>query len=132
MSAYEEFLNTRKKAAKLSDQKIGWKGFIRCNLSEGDKETVNQLAEETEREDNVFWFLSQLHKGYSIKIKPGDGGSTYNVQLMDVNPASGMAGWVLTAFHPDLHVALTTLRYKHEVLLAEGWVNTESQRTLWG
>lgn len=123
--------NTKRRKPKRPE-KVTWQGYIDMPLTASQKEDVSSDYELVQDSELVEGLASLLGAQIDVKLKSMDGGQTVSCQLMDMNPDSSSAGFVLTSYAPTPRAALFVALYKHNVLCEGVWDTTPKQRSVWG
>ena len=112
--------------------KVEWAGYVDMPLSASQKEDVASEYELVQDSELIEGLAALMESQIDVKLKSMDGQSTVACQLMDMNPDSSSAGFVLTSYAPDARAALFVALYKHNVLCEGVWDTTPKQRAMWG
>lgn len=99
---------------------IGW---VNIRLEDVHKDEISFLAGQGETTviDTLNCFARLAYDGYSLSVTWDDYSDSYQASIVCKAVDDANYGYGLSARHPDLDMALLTLRYKHENVCSGNW-----------
>ncbi len=116
-----------RRTRKSKKAKVEFVGYVSCDLNE--EHTVALRAQIVTGEFEWSDIEELVDNGYKCSVAWNAGQKGYIASLYDNDPASPMAGYVLTGWGSTSLNAFASLMYKHRVLLAAGWEVAEEEKT---
>lgn len=115
---------TKKESSKSSKDKNQFKGFANFYLTASDKETIKGLAADEAR--GVDRLSDYIEEGYAFKFGWDHKAGCIVIMMIGEFTSEFNQGWIMTARHNDIWVAITAVIYQHEVLAGEQQWDTNS------
>lgn len=109
---------SKKKTTPVKGSKNPFKGFININLTTADKKRIKSALMTVEE---VPAFVGDaVEQGYAIKFAYDDYGDCISVMMSGERTATVNKGYIISARHTDIMVALTIINYIHNVMAEQG------------
>lgn len=112
-------IQERMKIMGSEKRSVAVRAWANYTLTEDDKTAISEMGVSAETLLQDFGAL--VFSGYRLSLTYDDFSDSLQASLVCGNDKDRNYGLGLSARNPDPLVALTTLMYKHQVLLADGW-----------
>jgi len=98
---------------------VGYKGYVPVYLTEEHKQAIRaNLGKPAELLNKLDRYVQD---GYKFSISWDSYNDCLAANLFDTDVRRPTGGFILSAKHTDLVVALSSLVYLHEVIYPDGW-----------
>ena len=113
--------NSARKTAKKPEQKSDlWRGFVACELTESDR--LRLKSWRVDNEERVWdRFYTLVDDGYKLSLSYDSHGNAYVASMTGKATGTGNDGLTLSGRGGTLHNAVSSLVFKHEILLERDW-----------
>ena len=112
-------LRERMGMATKKNERVEWRGFIECKLTEAEKEL---FAQWDVHDHDLFLLLSEaVCAGLKLSVTFNKQNDHFVASLTGGAEAGKAEGWTLSAFAPNWYEAVRAVLFKHNVLLVGDW-----------
>lgn len=104
---------------KRKNNSAGYKGYVPVYIDDDTKKAIK--AKLGTPKDLLLRLEKYLEDGYKFTLSWDDYNSCISASLFDTDSKRPTGGYILSAKHVDMVVALTTLVHLHEIVYPDGW-----------